>query len=141
MRILVVNNYYPAPAMTGTAIRSAQSVRALAELGTVDFFSLVKDPPESEGSGLPIARFGVARLTANPPTSRTHLSWLAPNALPLSLALHDFTAKTGRASIACIGPITAATARELGWNVQVEARSYTTEGLAAALIDYFSARR
>jgi len=50
-------------------------------------------------------------------------------------------AKTGRASIACIGPITAATARELGWNVQVEARSYTTEGLAAALIDYFSARR
>ena len=50
-------------------------------------------------------------------------------------------AKTGRASIACIGPITAATARELGSNVQVEARSYTTEGLAAALIDYFSARR
>jgi uroporphyrinogen III methyltransferase/synthase len=50
-------------------------------------------------------------------------------------------AKTGRASIACIGPITAATARALGWEVQVQARSYTTEGLAVALIDYFAARR
>jgi uroporphyrinogen III methyltransferase / synthase len=50
-------------------------------------------------------------------------------------------ARTGRARIACIGPITAATARELGWEVHVEARRYTTEGLTAALIDYFAERR
>lgn len=48
--------------------------------------------------------------------------------------------KTGRAKIACIGPITAETARSLGWTVDVEAREYTTEGLAAALIDYFASR-
>jgi len=53
----------------------------------------------------------------------------------------DGPSRTGRAKIACIGPITAATARELGWQVHVEARAYTTDGLAAALIDYFSARR
>jgi len=53
----------------------------------------------------------------------------------------DGPSRTGRARIACIGPITAATARELGWQVHVEARAYTTDGLAAALIDYFSARR
>jgi uroporphyrinogen III methyltransferase/synthase len=48
--------------------------------------------------------------------------------------------KTGGATIACIGPITAETARALGWRVDVQAREYTTEGLAEALIDYFASR-
>jgi uroporphyrinogen III methyltransferase/synthase len=47
---------------------------------------------------------------------------------------------TGRARIACIGPVTAEAARALGWSVDVEAREYTTDGLAAALIDYFKGR-
>jgi uroporphyrinogen III methyltransferase / synthase len=47
-------------------------------------------------------------------------------------------AKTGRARIAAIGPVTAETARSLGWRVDVEAHDYTAEGLARALIDYFS---
>jgi uroporphyrinogen III methyltransferase/synthase len=47
---------------------------------------------------------------------------------------------TGGARIACIGPVTSAAARALGWNVDVEAREYTTEGLTRALIDYFSGR-
>ena len=47
---------------------------------------------------------------------------------------------TGRACIACIGPVTADAARALGWSVDVEARDYTTEGLARALIDYFAGR-
>jgi uroporphyrinogen-III synthase len=47
---------------------------------------------------------------------------------------------TGRARIACIGPVTAQAARALGWSVDVEAREYTTEGLASALIDYFTGR-
>ena len=50
------------------------------------------------------------------------------------------TRKTGGATIACIGPITAETARALGWRVDVQAREYTTEGLAEALIDYFASR-
>jgi uroporphyrinogen III methyltransferase/synthase len=49
-------------------------------------------------------------------------------------------AKTMGAAIVCIGPITAETARALGWGVDVEAREYTTEGLVDALIDYFASR-
>jgi uroporphyrinogen III methyltransferase / synthase len=39
----------------------------------------------------------------------------------------------GNPVYACIGPITAATARELGLPISIEAGEYTTEGLVAAL--------
>jgi uroporphyrinogen III methyltransferase/synthase len=38
---------------------------------------------------------------------------------------------------ACIGPITADSARELGLNVDIEAREYTIDGLVQAVLDYF----
>jgi uroporphyrinogen III methyltransferase/synthase len=41
--------------------------------------------------------------------------------------------------VACIGPITAQTAREQGLRVDVVAEEYTTEGLLRALIAYCSA--
>jgi uroporphyrinogen-III synthase len=44
----------------------------------------------------------------------------------------------GTAAIACIGPITAQTAREIGLPVDVMAHEYTMDGLVAALADYFS---
>lgn len=43
-----------------------------------------------------------------------------------------------RAIIACIGPITAQTAREVGLPVNVMAAEYTMDGLVAALVEYFS---
>ncbi len=43
-----------------------------------------------------------------------------------------------RAIIACIGPITAQTAREVGLPVDVMARAYTMDGLVTALVEYFS---
>ncbi len=42
-----------------------------------------------------------------------------------------------RAVIACIGPITAETAREYGWRVQITAEEYTVDGLVAALLEYY----
>lgn len=39
--------------------------------------------------------------------------------------------------IACIGPITAATVRELGMEPQIVAKDYTIDGLIAALLSYF----
>jgi len=42
--------------------------------------------------------------------------------------------------VACIGPITAATAREAGLEVGVEAKEHTIPGLVAALREYCSAR-
>lgn len=44
----------------------------------------------------------------------------------------------GQAVMACIGPITAQTAREVGLPVDVMAREYTMDGLVAALAEYFS---
>jgi uroporphyrinogen III methyltransferase/synthase len=41
-----------------------------------------------------------------------------------------------QAAIACIGPITAHTARELGLPVHITAEQYTIDGLVEALIDY-----
>ena len=40
--------------------------------------------------------------------------------------------------IACIGPVTAATARELGLRVDIEAKEHTVEGLADSLIKHFA---
>ncbi len=43
-----------------------------------------------------------------------------------------------QSAIACIGPITAQTARDLGLPVNIMAAEYTTDGLIAALAEYFS---
>ena len=40
--------------------------------------------------------------------------------------------------IACIGPVTASTARELGLRVDIEAEEHTVEGLAGALVGHYS---
>ena len=40
---------------------------------------------------------------------------------------------------ACIGPITAGTARERGLRVEVEAREYTVPGLVQAIVEHYSA--
>jgi uroporphyrinogen III methyltransferase/synthase len=41
----------------------------------------------------------------------------------------------GDAMVACMGPVTADTARKLGLSVEIIAREYTTRGLAAAIAD------
>ena len=61
-----------------------------------------------------------------------------------SSTVRNFIALVGRDSIppqaiiACIGPITANTARELGLRVDVQATDYTIDGLVAALINHFN---
>ena len=40
--------------------------------------------------------------------------------------------------IACIGPVTAATAREMGLRVDLEATEHTVEGLVDALTNHFA---
>ncbi len=41
--------------------------------------------------------------------------------------------------VACIGPVTAGTARDMGLRVDIEAGEHTVDGLAAALVEHFSA--
>lgn len=45
--------------------------------------------------------------------------------------------QTGQARVACIGPITAGTARELGLAVDITAREYSMPGLVKALKEYY----
>lgn len=45
----------------------------------------------------------------------------------------------GGARVACIGPVTAATARELGLEVAIEAGVYTVPGLLDAIVRHFAA--
>lgn len=42
----------------------------------------------------------------------------------------------GGVVIACIGPVTAQTARELGLQVQIEAKESTVDGLIEAILRY-----
>jgi uroporphyrinogen-III synthase len=51
-----------------------------------------------------------------------------------------FGGSPGSALIACIGPITARTATELGYNVTVMSEDYTTDGLVRALEAHFGAQ-
>jgi uroporphyrinogen-III synthase len=53
----------------------------------------------------------------------------------------DLPRALARATVACIGPITAATARELGLTVDVMAQEYTIEGLVEALSNYCVKRK
>ena len=60
------------------------------------------------------------------------------------LALLEEDGGTGKQAmsgslIACIGPVTSATARELGLQVDIEAGKHTVEGLAEALVQHFTA--
>jgi uroporphyrinogen III methyltransferase/synthase len=63
-----------------------------------------------------------------------------------SSTVHNFLAVAGTAAlegvrVASIGPVTSATARELGIQVAVEAPVFTVDGLVQAILDCISASR
>lgn len=69
-------------------------------------------------------------------TVRHFVQWLAdcaPGAAvsPIALVTHNPQLK-----IACIGPITSQTARELGLDVQIEASEFTIDGLVEAIVQH-----
>jgi uroporphyrinogen-III synthase len=69
-------------------------------------------------------------------TVRYFVQWLAdcaPGAAvsPIALVTHNPQLK-----IACIGPITSQTARELGLDVQIEASEFTIDGLVEAIVQH-----
>ncbi len=87
---------------------------------------------------------------ASSSTVRNFTRWLA-DCLSASPDLRDGRSNTAAALlqdsfsysqkplIACIGPITAQTARECGLDVHIEARTFTIDGLVAAIVDYYRA--
>src|SRR5438270_7854212 len=61
-------------------------------------------------------------------TVRNFMQWLR------SCAIDDAILHHLRLKIACIGPITSQTARELGLDVDIEAKEYTIDGLVEAIV-------
>jgi uroporphyrinogen-III synthase len=51
---------------------------------------------------------------------------------------HDLRAVLAGVAVGCIGPVTAATARELGLSVDVEPTEYTVPAFAAAILRFFA---
>ena len=62
------------------------------------------------------------------------MHWLSQSAPEIAILLAYPGKQPTRPLIACIGPITAQTARDYGLEVHVEAREFTTAGLVEALI-------
>ncbi len=88
--------------------------------------------PEMDASELGDILAGVTVATF---TSSSTIRNLAAMAGQTSLNLAQALERT---TIACIGPITAQTARELDLTVHVMAQEYTIDGLVEALIQHFS---
>lgn len=73
----------------------------------------------------------VILLNSHPNHSDTaNMHWVSRDGLPMP--------SLGTAVIACIGPITAQTAHDVGLPVDVIASDYTMDGLVTAICEYFS---
>ncbi|HEY0755262.1 MAG TPA: uroporphyrinogen-III synthase [Ktedonobacteraceae bacterium] len=68
------------------------------------------------------------------------MHWLSESAPDIAVLLANAGKQAARPLIACIGPVTAQTARDYGLEVSVEAREFTTAGLVEALITYEETR-
>ncbi|RAQ98340.1 uroporphyrinogen-III synthase [Thermogemmatispora tikiterensis] len=82
-------------------------------------------------------RLSLATFTSSS-TVRSFVHWLgqAMGKQGTGASPGDLLARRG-VVIACIGPITAATARALGLQVAIEAQPFTIEGLVAAIVAYY----
>ena len=106
--------------------RDALPDRLRAQGARVDIIETYRAAPPPGLSGrLPatLAEVDVVTFTSSS-TVRNFVAALAPAAIPV------------RCQVACIGPITAATAREHGLRVDIIAQEYTARGLVDALARY-----
>jgi len=69
-------------------------------------------------------------------TVRHFVQWLADWAPGAAVSPIVLVAHNPQLKIACIGPITSQTARELGLDVQIEASEYTIDGLVEAIVQH-----
>lgn len=76
----------------------------------------------------------LARVTVATFTSSSTVRNLAAMAHDAGLDLQQALAQ---ATIACIGPITVETAREVGLSVRIVAEEYTIDGLVKSLVSHF----
>ncbi len=111
----------------------AELVRGLEAMGaTLDEVPIYRAAVPSEASPEVLAELREGRIDVVTFTSSSTVRNL--------LAMLGNASALERPLIACIGPITAQTARELGLRVDVQASEYTVEGLVAALKSHMEVR-
>ena len=69
-------------------------------------------------------------------TVRNFMQWLMSSAPNVAEKLKNIAAGETLPIIACIGPITAQTARELGLHPQIEATTFTIDGLIESIVSH-----
>jgi uroporphyrinogen-III synthase len=67
---------------------------------------------------------------------RNFVEWLLNAAPEVAAKLRDDAAGEALPVIACIGPVTAQTARDLGLHPRIEASTFTIDGLIEALVSH-----
>ena len=105
-----------------TLVHMLRARGALVE--EVPAYRTVRNTPDA--GAFSALKNGVDAITFTSSSTATHFAALVP--------------ERNSAAIACIGPITAETARNLGYPVDVVAEEYTTRGLLIALENYFAAK-
>lgn len=100
-----------------------------ARVDEIPVYRTAPDAPSPEAYAALEA--GVDALTFTSSSTVRHFAALLAGRAPTGVQ---------EALIACIGPITAATARSLGYEVATVADEYTTDGLLRALVNRFAER-
>jgi uroporphyrinogen-III synthase len=94
-------------------------------------------PAQPDPDGLRELQRGVDVITfTSSSTVRNFIALVGQESIPRDSIPRDSIPP--QAIVACIGPITANTARELGLRVDVTAAEYTMDGLVAALVQHFA---
>jgi uroporphyrinogen III methyltransferase / synthase len=101
-----------------------------ADVSVVSAYQTLPAETEKEALEQSLSRGEIAALTFT--SSSTVIQFLALFSRQKILSLLK------NVTVACIGPITAKTARENGLSVSVEAEEYTIPGLVRAIEDYYS---
>lgn len=105
-----------------------------ARVDVVEAYRTVLPPADVDGLRRAVDRGEVQAITFTSSSTVRHFAELlgGPGAATSMLA-------AAGVQVACIGPITADTARALGFDVRVEAAEFTMEGLVGALARHFAA--
>jgi uroporphyrinogen III methyltransferase/synthase len=101
-----------------------------AKVDVVSAYETVRPPRRGEEVRRLLQQGDIACITFTSSSTVENFAAMFPD--------EDLPSLVGQTTVACIGPITAETARRQGLEVSVMPAEYTIEGLAAEIVEFFS---
>jgi uroporphyrinogen III methyltransferase/synthase len=101
-----------------------------AKVDVVSAYETVRPPRRGEEVRRLLQQGDIACITFTSSSTVENFAAMFPD--------EDMPSLVGQTTVACIGPITAETARRQGLEVSVMPAEYTIEGLAAEIVEFFS---